>query len=56
MQIVERFREAKAKADAAGNGANALNDLVGCLHSLTTLRATLLSRLASGKPYRVLSA
>lgn len=49
VQVVDRFRQTKAKADAAGSDASALNDLVGCLHSLTSLRASLLNRLASGK-------
>ena len=49
VQVVDRFRETKAKVDAAGSDASALNDLVGCLHSLTSLRASLLNRLASGE-------
>lgn len=51
MQAVDHFLEAKGKSDAsAANGADGLQDLVDTLHSLTSLRATLLARLSSGKP------
>ena len=46
---MESFVDAKGKADRAGGDNSAMNDIVGCLHSLTTLRAVLLNRLASGE-------
>ena len=49
VQIVNSFREAKVKADKAGEGGSAISETVNCLHSLTTLRACLLSRLSSGE-------
>lgn len=53
LQIIDGFAEAKAKADQAKEGSGALNDVVNCLHSLTTLRASILSRLASGMQFQI---
>lgn len=49
VQVVNSFREAKGKADKVGDGDLGISETVNCLHSLTTLRACLLSRLSSGE-------
>lgn len=48
VQVIEAFMGAKAKADK-GKKDSALNDLIGCMHAVTTLRAILVNRLSSGK-------
>ena len=50
MQGVDHFLEAKGKADGVKAGKG-LNELVGALHSLTSLRATLISKLSSGESH-----
>ena len=53
MQGVDHFLEAKGKADVVKAGKG-LNELVGALHSLTSLRATLISKLSSGESHQEL--
>jgi len=53
VQVVQGFLAAKGKADSAGGGQEGLNHLVGCLHSLTSLRVALLSRLSSGELFGI---
>ena len=55
MQVMEGFLAAKGKADSAGGGQEGLNHLVGCLHSLTSLRVALLDRLSSGEPTELIA-